>query len=688
MPLLQDQTIAAYLEDTQDPRNANFQALLDNLKKQPQGQQIDPALVAAEAIWIRCADIDALTCSNLDTFWCVYATFTEIKQWQHLFLEESKFQQAYAALLSTVTTYINTICSDANAITAPALPVDFDAQKEAFLYEKRLYKASHHMDFIENFFVDWHEEKGREDQNNLKPLYQELLAISESIVLSDEAIENLMPSSVEEDPATIRLMLYKINRVFLQAFLIRPDQWTPCFTEHLKHIIDLVYNAAKYPDAFDRTALQLSYNEIKKDLESLVAIRQIQESSEPLIVKVQQWVQISPAENCMLKQTRDQFFSEKTKETLLGHSIPLAAWLMPSLPNINVFWKLCATSEGQSILEQGLVAFWDNTSSALWALAPDSGPYQGITPLWWLCSTGDGVSFLERQLKTNPNVLWANMLSKAWALAPTSGQNQGKTPFWWLCTTQAGRSLLEELSKSEAFWATLPPEVWTITATSISGLHPGRTPLQWLRASSQGQAILTESHLMLVQYHPTIFEANISSEARPSEHDHEETPLRAISDSEAQSLLAQQSESSSDSGDAFSAQSVKRFLAIYYALFEAQHAVIKKDSWKGLAGRLDRGEVTLDQACERIKRHGDQHPHSRTAYALILLANYKTTDDRLRAQIVAYGHQHSNFFTRTTVNGQSFWGNRALQETLAVRPDNTALSGPRIEAINRTMGSL
>lgn len=157
---------------------------------------------------------------------------------------------------------------------------------------------------IENFFARWF--SFDPDDPNRQPLYEMLLspAFQEKAKLTDETIQRFLrtraPGSAEVDVTP-----YELNRIFLHAYLVDPQEWSPLFTETFDRAFQFVkndFNQNQEAKGAARALKASSYNyNLLWELETIRQIKQDQSRKRlpfsirlPHQVKdIQDWVVIS-----------------------------------------------------------------------------------------------------------------------------------------------------------------------------------------------------------------------------------------------------------------------------------------------------------------------------------------------------------------------------------------------------------
>ena len=103
--------------------------------------------------------------------------------------------------------------------------------------------------FVENFFALWFiDNEDPEEQIDVQTnLYASLLdpQISQSLIMTDEQINILLDKNKDVLTTEIAVSPFEINRIFLHALLINPEQWTDKFAETLHVFLEFVQEKIK-----------------------------------------------------------------------------------------------------------------------------------------------------------------------------------------------------------------------------------------------------------------------------------------------------------------------------------------------------------------------------------------------------------------------------------------------------------
>lgn len=104
---------------------------------------------------------------------------------------------------------------------------------------------------IENFFVFWYAHQENHDQVKIKILYNELLsdALKKKIIFKDENLKTYFAES-KDHKGEVTITPYILNRIFLQAIILGPEDWTKAFAKRLYTMIKFVENKFNAPGEF------------------------------------------------------------------------------------------------------------------------------------------------------------------------------------------------------------------------------------------------------------------------------------------------------------------------------------------------------------------------------------------------------------------------------------------------------
>lgn len=217
-------------------------------------------------------------------------------------------------------------------------------------------KKSDMMHEVENFFAKWFIAREEKNLRELKKYYAMLLDeyFQKKVILTDDAIRKIVEKNTKQDDEKFHLELgpYEINRLFLHAILVEPEQWTKDFTDAFKETLSFIKNKFDEPnlqwqaqalkkDTYDALILQLDYlldrrNQITLESQEAPSARPKNMILLPLQIKtLAEWQDIS---SLLSKEKLKPIYSIIKPLILRAHYEAILALQPPGcIPNHTVF---------------------------------------------------------------------------------------------------------------------------------------------------------------------------------------------------------------------------------------------------------------------------------------------------------------------------------------------------------------
>jgi hypothetical protein len=188
---------------------------------------------------------------KISHFHLAYFTHKKLQRYRDLFLlSGQRSQEECEGFLRRLDAYFDAV---KEASDIPDVPADMLAEVMTFQAELRIAESDRFVLVIENFFAQWF--LGYSSQDSLKKLYA--IFCSESfknkIILTDEEIASFVATAAHH--GELDITPYMLNRIFLHAILVSPENWSNDFTILFNQAFSFVENAFNQPDSVRSTAL-------------------------------------------------------------------------------------------------------------------------------------------------------------------------------------------------------------------------------------------------------------------------------------------------------------------------------------------------------------------------------------------------------------------------------------------------
>lgn len=507
---LERREIAGYidsLESLSPPDSNEFVPMLREILTPVRQESV--WLVKARAVLAHCSSFDDVRASGLAYFWQMCSFRKAIDRYTNLAISMEGFSEATAALMQILDDYLRASLELDIRLPFLPLPTHFIAQRQRFLELEKIYKKEIHFDWISNFFATFLILDGDERH----ALCQTLLLLNQEgkIALTDDDIDQFIHD--HEGSGIIDIRPYEINRIFLQGFLTRPDEWSDSFTYAYEQVLKLIVDKAREGIVAqnENRLLEDSYPvEFRADLSRLLKMRQLLKGVSSNVEKCQQLfnVLISFALNYQelhqvsylsilnplspLANLKDEFFAQENLAELLLTPIEEGFYAGQA-----ILWCLSVTSEGRKFLLQCLTtnqicAFFEKPTKEIWLQAPSVGTHQGKTPLSFLLTTESGQRLLKKLSPELVVVFLTQVPPETWSQLSFVAQTQGGTLLWRFLYVNDKEELLDKLSPEQltAFLMSVHPASWSWGP--LVGDHHGKTPFWLLLTTKLGQRLLSK----------------------------------------------------------------------------------------------------------------------------------------------------------------------------------------------------